>query len=49
MRTGWNSGNINAPSIAKLAENSGVKMITIHGEQGRKNTAAQQNTILSRE
>jgi len=31
MRTGWNPGNINAPSIAKLAENSGVEMITIHG------------------
>ena len=31
MRTGWNSENKNAPSIAKLAENSGVKMIAIHG------------------
>lgn len=31
MRMGWDSTNLNAPSLAKIAENSGIKMITIHG------------------
>jgi tRNA-dihydrouridine synthase B len=30
-RMGWNSDNLNAPSLAKKAENVGIKMITIHG------------------
>lgn len=31
MRTGWDDMNQNAPTLAKIAENSGVKMITVHG------------------
>ncbi len=31
MRTGWDDANRNAPSLARIAENSGIKMITIHG------------------
>lgn len=31
MRTGWDHNSLNAPKIAKMAENSGIKMITVHG------------------
>ena len=31
MRTGWDDDSRNAPILAKIAENSGVQMITIHG------------------
>jgi tRNA-dihydrouridine synthase B len=31
MRLGWNYENLNAPSLAKKAEESGIKMLTIHG------------------
>src|SRR5919108_1775326 len=31
MRTGWDADNRNAPSLARIAEASGIKMITIHG------------------
>ncbi|GAB4361217.1 MAG: tRNA dihydrouridine synthase DusB [Kiloniellaceae bacterium] len=31
MRTGWNRDNRNAPTIARIAEESGVKMLTVHG------------------
>ena len=31
MRKGWDDKSLNAPKIAKIAENSGIKMITIHG------------------
>lgn len=31
MRTGWDDANRNAPSLARIAEASGIKMITIHG------------------
>ncbi len=31
MRLGWNYENLNAPSLAKKAENSGIKMLTVHG------------------
>lgn len=31
MRTGWNDENKNAPTIAKIAEDNGIQMITIHG------------------
>lgn len=42
MRTGWDADNRNAPAIAKIAENSGIQMITVHGrtrEQKYKGTA----------
>lgn len=31
MRLGWNYENLNAPSLAKKAEESGIKMLTVHG------------------
>jgi tRNA-dihydrouridine synthase B len=31
MRTGWDENSRNAPILAKIAENSGVQMLTIHG------------------
>lgn len=31
MRMGWDFENLNAPKIAKIAEESGVKMVTVHG------------------
>jgi len=31
MRTGWDDANRNAPSLARIAESCGIRMITIHG------------------
>lgn len=31
MRKGWNEQSLNAPTLAKIAEDVGIKMITIHG------------------
>lgn len=31
MRMGWDDNSKNAPRLAKIAENSGIKMITVHG------------------
>jgi nifR3 family TIM-barrel protein len=31
MRLGWDEGALNAPSLARRAENAGVRMVTIHG------------------
>lgn len=31
MRLGWDENNKNAPELAKIAEDLGVKMITVHG------------------
>ena len=31
MRMGWDFDNLNAPTIAKIAEDEGVKLITVHG------------------
>ena len=31
MRTGWDDANRNAPQLAKIAEASGIQMLTIHG------------------
>ena len=31
MRTGWDENSRNAPILAKMAEDSGVQMLTIHG------------------
>ncbi len=31
MRMGWDSNSLNAPKIAKIAEEVGIKMIVIHG------------------
>lgn len=31
MRLGWSSDTINAPRLAKIAEESGVRLVTVHG------------------
>ena len=31
MRKGWDDGNLNAPELARIAENEGVQLITVHG------------------
>ena len=31
MRMGWDHDNLNAPSLAKRAENAGAQLITVHG------------------
>jgi tRNA-dihydrouridine synthase B len=31
MRKGWDEKSLNAPKLAKIAEEAGIKMITIHG------------------
>lgn len=31
MRMGWDSNSLNAPKLAKIAEEVGIKMITVHG------------------
>jgi tRNA-dihydrouridine synthase B len=31
MRMGWNHDSLNAPELARIAEDSGVRMITVHG------------------
>ena len=31
MRMGWDFDNLNAPTIAKIAEDEGAKLITVHG------------------
>jgi len=31
MRMGWDFDNLNAPTIAKIAEDEGIKLVTVHG------------------
>src|ERR1700733_15235055 len=31
MRMGWDHNSLNAPKVAKIAEDCGIKMITVHG------------------
>ncbi len=31
MRTGWDADNRNAPQLARIAEQCGIKMVTVHG------------------
>jgi tRNA-dihydrouridine synthase B len=31
MRTGWDEANRNAPRLAKIAEDAGIRMVTVHG------------------
>jgi tRNA-dihydrouridine synthase B len=31
MRTGWDANNRNAPNLARIAEQCGIKMLTVHG------------------
>src|SRR5690606_32985591 len=46
MRLGWDHGSLNAPELARRAENAGVRMVTVHGRtrcqfyEGRADWAA---------
>src|SRR5688572_26890013 len=31
MRMGWNHDSLNAPELARIAEDLGIRMITVHG------------------
>ncbi len=31
MRMGWDHGSLNAPALARIAEQSGIRMVTVHG------------------
>jgi tRNA-dihydrouridine synthase B len=31
MRMGWDHANLNAPALARIAEQCGIRMVTIHG------------------
>lgn len=31
MRTGWDDSSRNAPNMARIAENAGIRMLTVHG------------------
>jgi len=31
MRMGWDHANLNAPTLARIAEQSGIRMVTVHG------------------
>jgi nifR3 family TIM-barrel protein len=31
MRMGWDHANLNAPSLARIAESVGIRMVTVHG------------------
>jgi tRNA-dihydrouridine synthase B len=31
MRLGWNTQNLNSPKLAKIAQDVGIKMLTVHG------------------
>ena len=31
MRTGWDANNRNAPNLARIAEDCGIRMLTVHG------------------
>ena len=31
MRMGWDHANLNAPGLARIAEESGIRMVTVHG------------------
>jgi tRNA-dihydrouridine synthase B len=31
MRTGWDQANRNAPNLARIAEDAGIRMLTVHG------------------
>src|ERR1700709_164099 len=31
MRMGWDHANLNAPALARIAQDSGIRMVTVHG------------------
>ncbi len=49
MRTGWNLENRNAPRIARIAEDCGVKMLTVHGRTRCQKYAGEADWAFVRE
>lgn len=47
MRTGWSANNKNAPTIAQIAQQAGIKMLSIHGrtKEDKYNGMAEYNII----
>ncbi|WXU00414.1 MAG: tRNA-dihydrouridine synthase B [Catillopecten margaritatus gill symbiont] len=47
MRTGWNRANKNAPTIAQIAEQAGIQMLSIHGRtrEDKYNGDAEYDTV----
>jgi tRNA-dihydrouridine synthase len=47
MRTGWNHANKNAPTIAKIAQDAGIQMLSVHGrtKEDKYNGEAEYDTI----
>ena len=47
MRTGWNQDNKNAPNIAQIAQDAGIKMLSVHGrtKADKYNGEAEYETI----
>jgi len=47
MRTGWNVDNKNAPTIAQIAEQTGIQMLSVHGrtKEDKYNGVAEYDTI----
>jgi len=47
MRTGWSLDNKNAPIIAKIAQDAGIQMLTVHGrtKEDKYSGLAEYNTI----
>ena len=31
MRMGWDHASLNAPRLARIAEDAGIRMVTVHG------------------
>lgn len=49
MRTGWDADNKNAPTIAQIAEQAGIQMLSVHGrtKADKYNGMAEYDTIKS--
>jgi len=49
MRTGWDTDNKNAPTIAQIAEQAGIQMLSVHGrtKADKYNGMAEYDTIKS--
>ena len=43
MRMGWDQQSLNAPSLARIAENSGIQMVTVHGRTRQQFYSGQAN------
>lgn len=49
MRTGWDENSRNAPTFARIAEESGIRMITVHGRTRCQMYAGQADWAFVRE